>query len=95
MRFFDKDQKAQHAAEIGGYHSELLDEFGNPYTGPLQCHHMDFVKNGGETVPENLMFVDIYSHAALHLMADDPQSYHLIKHFMTEEQRDELARRGF
>lgn len=94
-RFFSKEQRQAHSAEIGGYHSELVDENGIPYTGPIEAHHMTPVWQGGETTDENLMFTDKVSHAIIHLISDDPYSFQLIKSRMTQEELDELHRRGY
>jgi hypothetical protein len=94
-RFFTREQKAAHAQEIGGMHSELLDEFGNPYPGRIECHHMDSYWKSHDTSDENLLFTDICSHAILHLMADEPYSFQLIKKRMTQEELQELHRRGY
>lgn len=96
MRFFSKEQSDEHAEEIGGYHSELIDpETRQPYPGRIERHHMESFGSGGETVTENLMFLDVVSHAIIHLVSDEPWAFRLIKNRMDKEQLAELKRRGY
>lgn len=96
MRFFSKEQSDEHAQEIGGYHSELIDpDTRQPYPGRIERHHIDSYGSGGETEVENLMFLDIVSHAIIHLISDEPWAFKLIVRRMNEEQLQELHRRGY
>jgi len=93
-RYFSRQERIDHAEEIGGWHSELIDPTtGLPYEGTIESHHMDAFGNGGETEPDNLMFLDRVSHAVIHLMSDEPYSFRLIFNRLTPEEKQELHRR--
>jgi hypothetical protein len=95
MRFFNREQRQIRADEIGGYHSEIVDENGIPYPGRIEAHHIDKYHDGGKTEIENMLLVDIVSHAILHLISDDPYSFRRVVSRMTPEEKEELHRRGY
>lgn len=95
MRFFNSEQRQIRADEIGGYHSEIVDEYGEPYPGRIEAHHIDKHHDGGKTEIENMLLVDIVSHAILHLISDDTYSFRLVVARMTEDELCELHKRGY
>lgn len=95
-RFFSWEQKKEHAENIGGWNSELVDEFGNPIgIGTLESHHGLAYSQGGETTEENHFFLNKVAHAVVHLISDEPWSAKLIEKRMTPEELEEYHRLGY
>lgn len=79
-RFFSKQQKAEHAKEVGWQCEFYIDPYNRcPENGYLEADHIEAHSNGGETEEDNLMLLCIYHHMVKHLISDEPWAARLIQ----------------
>ena len=96
MRFFDREQRQQHAEEIGGWHCEMLQEDQSQCEHlPLEAAHMDAWSNGGETVEDNLLLLCLPHHYIQHLIQDERGSALAIHGRMSDDDINYLKELGY
>jgi hypothetical protein len=95
-RFFNFDQKKEHAENIGGWKCEgMIDPYTPCNEVILESHHGVSFSRGGETVEDNQFFFGKVCHAIMHILAGESWAARLIEKRMDYNELNELHKRGY